>query len=71
MIFDDIADLITIQMQSGQSAERLANIFQVERKTIYNYRNGCCFRLTYDFICGLNRLGYDLALVKKGHNTHE
>lgn len=65
MIFDDVADLITDQMKSGKSAERLAHIFQVERKTIYSYRDGCCFRLTYNFLCGLHYLGYDLALVKR------
>lgn len=65
MIFDDVADLITKQMKAGKSAERLAHIFQVERKTIYRYRDGCCFHLTYNFLCGLHYLGYDLALVKR------
>lgn len=65
MIFDDVAELIANQMKAGKSAARLAHIFQVERKTIYSYRDGCCFRLTYNFLCGLHYLGYDLALVKR------
>lgn len=65
MIFDDVADLITDQMKGGKSAERLARIFGCGRKTIYSYRDGCCFRLTYNFLCGLHYLGSDLALVKR------
>lgn len=63
MIIDDIADLIT-ELHKKVPAHRIAKIFNRERKWVCAIENGCTMRLDYDLICGLNKLGYDLKLVK-------
>ena len=68
MIFDDIAYLIS---HSGKSTKELCRTFNRERKTIYSYKNGATFYCDYNFVCGLNALGYELVIVDhKGNIIH-
>ena len=74
-IFDAVADLL---QSSGKSTTQLERIFEKERKTIYNYKSGCCFHLDYSVLGGLNALGYRLVLqnkqtgeIFKGESNHE
>lgn len=45
-------------------ANKLAKLFNRERKAIYNMKNGACFCLDYDITKGLAALGYRIALVR-------
>lgn len=63
MIFDEIAELMESQMEK-KTAAQIAAMFNRERKSIYFWRCGCAFRCDIDFVCGLNKLGYDIKLVK-------
>ncbi len=65
MIFDEISKLITAQLET-MSAREIGRKFNRERKAIYSLRAGCCFHCDVDFVCGLNKLGYDLQLVPLG-----
>lgn len=65
MIFDEISELITAQLKT-MPAREVARKFNRERKTIYSLRAGCGFHCDVDFVCGLNKLGYDLQLVPLG-----
>lgn len=68
LIFDDFADLIDEQMKKERAAD-IAKKFNRERKAVYLWRSGCGFHCDLDFVCGLNRLGYDLKLVKLSQDT--
>ena len=63
MIIEDIADLIS-DLHRKMSAEKVAKIFDKERKWIYSIKNGCTFRIDYGLIAGLKSLGYEIKLEK-------
>lgn len=64
MIFDQFAILIE-RLLKNKTTKEVARIFGKERKWVYSIKNGCCFHLDYNVICGLNKLGYDIKIVKK------
>lgn len=66
MVFDQLADVIDRELASGKTQKQLAAVFGRERKIVYSYGAGCSFRCDLDFVLGLQRLGYDIQIVKRG-----
>ena len=57
MIFDDIADI----MQTRPIGE-LQRRTGLRKDRIYSLRCGCTFRMDYELLGALNRMGYQLKL---------
>lgn len=60
VILEDIASILE---SSGKNAAELGKLFNRERKCIYNMKNAASFRMDYDILHGLAKLGYCLKLV--------
>ena len=65
MVFDQLADIIDRELASGNPQKQLATVFGRERKIVCSYGAGCSFRCDLDFVLGLQRLGYDIQIVKR------
>lgn len=65
LVFEQLAEIISNEMGKHKIAW-LADKFNKHRSTVYDYSYGCSFVCDLDFILGLQSLGYDLRIVKKG-----
>ena len=59
MIFEEIAVVL-----NKFSVEEIRNKTGLKKGRIYSLRNGCTFYLDYNLLYGLQKLGYNLILVK-------
>lgn len=58
MIFDEIAEVM-----NSISPRKISRITGLNISRISNLRNGCPFKIDYNLVCGLNKMGYDLRIV--------
>ena len=59
MIFEEIAVVL-----NKFSVEEIKNKTGLKKGRIYSLRNSCTFYLDYNLLYGLQKLGYNLILVK-------
>lgn len=64
MVLEDIANLFE-QVCKKETASCLAARFEKSRKWVHLVRGGCPMVLNWQFIAGLDSLGYELVLRKK------
>ena len=63
-IFEDIQKLF-YSLHAKKTAAEISKIFNRERKWVYCREQIDAFVVDYDFIAGLNSLGYEIVLRKK------
>ena len=63
-IIEDIQELF-YSLHAKKTAAEIAQIFNRERKWVYYREQTEVLVIDYDFIAGLNSLGYEIVLRKK------
>lgn len=64
MIWDEVADIM-----AKHSIGEIRRLTGLRKNRIYDLRCGCTFRLDYDIVNALSRLGYEFEIKKKSEKT--
>lgn len=70
MIIDDLANLFEKKRKEGVRDNKMAEIFNKERKWVIMARYGYSYKIDYNFVAGLRCLGYELKLVEVNKNEN-
>lgn len=59
MIFDEIAEVM-----NSISPRKISRMTGLNVSRVEGLRNGCPFKIDYNLVCGLNKMGYDIRIVR-------
>ena len=59
MIFDEVATILR-----DRPIRELQRVTGLRKDRIYSLRSGCTFRMDYELLGALNRIGYDIKLER-------
>lgn len=61
MIFDEIAEVM-----NSMGVRKISNLTGLNISRIEGLRNGCAFKIDYNLVYGLRKMGYDIKIVPLG-----